>query len=122
MGGGGGGEAGVLTHYKSEQEEEEGVYGGDPGTQLFFMGFLIERRVMGPRLRQYSVGPVWLSAASRSVLIHTVSIILLTPRDKTQRVNNFISGRPLNRNNAFSILKHNLPLLLKQCSDQRDKT
>lgn len=39
VGGGGGGEAGVLTHYKSEQEEEEGVYGGDPGTQLFFMGF-----------------------------------------------------------------------------------
>lgn len=49
--------------------------------------FLIERGVVGPRLRQYSVGPVWLSAVSRSVLIHTVSIILLTPRDKTQRVN-----------------------------------
>lgn len=87
VGGGGGGEAGVLTHYKSEQEEEEGVYGGDPGTQLFFMGFFNRAGVVGPRLRQYSVGPVWLSAVSRSVLIHTVSIILLTPRDKTQRVN-----------------------------------
>lgn len=30
-------------------------------------------------LRQCSVGPVWLSAASRSVLIHTVSIVLLKP-------------------------------------------
>lgn len=36
---GGGGEAGIHTHYRSEQEEEEeGVYGGDPGAQLFFMG------------------------------------------------------------------------------------
>lgn len=34
-----GGEAGVHTHYRSEQEEEEGVDGGDPGAQRFFMGF-----------------------------------------------------------------------------------
>lgn len=39
------GEAGVHTHYRSEQEEEEGVYGEDPGAQLFFMGFLKSREV-----------------------------------------------------------------------------
>lgn len=42
-----GGEAGVHTHYRSEQEEEEGVYGGDPGAQLFFMGFLKSGEVTG---------------------------------------------------------------------------
>lgn len=47
-GGGDGGEAGVHTHYRSEQEEEEeGVYGGDPGAQLFFMGFLESGEVTG---------------------------------------------------------------------------
>lgn len=40
--GGDRGEAGVHTHYRSEQEEEEGVYGGDPGAQLFFMGFFLK--------------------------------------------------------------------------------
>lgn len=44
--GGRGGEAGVHTHYRSEQEEEEGVY-GDPGAQLFFMGFLKSGEVAG---------------------------------------------------------------------------
>lgn len=78
------GEAGVHTHYRSEQEVEEGVYGGDPGARLFFMGFLKSGEVTGWvgagfRFRQCSVGPVWLSAASRSVSIHTVSIILPTP-------------------------------------------
>lgn len=41
------GEAGVHTHYRSEQEEEEGVYGGDPGARLFFMGFLKSGEVTG---------------------------------------------------------------------------
>lgn len=45
-----------------------------------FFTFLKSGEVTGGlRLRQYSVGPVWLSAASHSVLIHTVSIIQLTP-------------------------------------------
>lgn len=57
-------------HYRSEQEEEEGVFGGGSGDQLFLMGlifnFLKRREVTeaGFRLRQYSEGPVWLSAAS----------------------------------------------------------
>ncbi len=62
-----GGEASVHTHYRSEQEEEEGVCGRDPGAQLFFTGFLKSGEVTeGGRLRQCSVGPVWLSAATAS--------------------------------------------------------
>lgn len=39
--------AGVLTHYRSEQEKEEGVYGGGPRAQLFFMGFVESGEVTG---------------------------------------------------------------------------
>lgn len=83
-----GGEAGVHTHYRSEQEEEEGVDGGDPGAQRFFMGFEKEQDVGGDfRLRRCSVGPVWLSAASRSASTHTASTVLLTPGGHDRRVN-----------------------------------
>lgn len=71
-------EAGVHTHYRSEQEEEEGVYGGDPGARLFFMGFfffLFNEQGGDGALRQYSVDPVWLSAASRSASTRTASIV-----------------------------------------------
>lgn len=57
-------------HYRSEREEEEGVYGDGSGVPTFLNGlyllFLKSREVTGGgvRLRQYSGGPVWLSAAS----------------------------------------------------------
>lgn len=35
----------LASIHTTDQEEEEGVYGEDPGAQLFFMGFLKSREV-----------------------------------------------------------------------------
>lgn len=70
----------ASTHATDEQEEVQGVYGGAPGAQLVFMGFLEEQGCdQCWRLKRCSGGPVWLSAVFHSVSTHTGSIIQLTP-------------------------------------------
>lgn len=90
-----GGEAGVHTHYRSEQEKKRECM-EIQGLNFSSWAFLKERGGgQGYRLRQYSVGPVWLSAASRSVLIHTVSIILPTPGGHNEMVNLWTASHTL---------------------------